>query len=83
MENMDKGLTVPQWVQINICPICLPKPKSSGFQFKRLHWASMVLCMSCEIKLDLNYFLHLNIYQVFPTFVQMESLINWQSLDFL
>ena len=23
-------------------PICLPKPKSSGFQEKRLHWASVV-----------------------------------------
>ena len=25
-----------------ICPICLPKPKSSGFNGKRLHWASVV-----------------------------------------
>ena len=25
-----------------ISPICLPKPKSSGFQEKRLHWASVV-----------------------------------------
>jgi hypothetical protein len=40
MENMDKGLTVPKWVLVEntpnaqefICPICLPKPKSSGFQ---------------------------------------------------
>ena len=40
---MDKGLTVPKWVLIVqpknipnalefICPICLPKPKISGFQ---------------------------------------------------
>ena len=46
MENMDKGLTVPKWVLIVwlkithnapefICPICLPKPKSSGFQWKK------------------------------------------------
>jgi hypothetical protein len=51
---MDKGLTVPKWVLVVwpkipqmppefICPICLPKPKSSGFQSKkRLHWASIV-----------------------------------------
>ena len=45
MENMDKGPTIPKWVLIVqpkipynlsatefICPICLPKPKSSGFQ---------------------------------------------------
>jgi hypothetical protein len=25
-----------------ICPICLPKPKSLGFDEKRLHWASVV-----------------------------------------
>ena len=25
-----------------IYQICLPKPKSSGFQEKRLHWASVV-----------------------------------------
>ena len=25
-----------------ISPICLPKPNSSGFQEKRLHWASVV-----------------------------------------
>ena len=25
-----------------ICPICLPKPKNSGFQWKRFHWASVV-----------------------------------------
>ena len=45
MENMDKGLTsklgadslaenttnAPEF----ICPICLPKPKRSGFQWKK------------------------------------------------
>ena len=46
MKNMDKRLTVPKWVLIVwpkippnapefICPICLPKPKSSGFQWKK------------------------------------------------
>ena len=25
-----------------ICPNCLPKPKSLGFRWKRLHWASVV-----------------------------------------
>ena len=50
---MDKGPTVPKWVLIIwpkipknnpefICPICLPKPKSSGFQLKRLHWTFVV-----------------------------------------
>ena len=46
-EKMDKELTVPKWVLIHssaentpnapefICPICLPKPKSSGFQWKK------------------------------------------------
>ena len=45
MQNMDNGLTVPKWVLIVwpkictpnapkfICPVCLPKPKSSGFQW--------------------------------------------------
>ena len=43
MENVDKELTVPKMganslaentpnVPEFICPICLPKPKSSGFQ---------------------------------------------------
>jgi hypothetical protein len=45
MENMDKGLTVPKWADSLaqktpnaldfVCPICLPKPKSSGFQWKK------------------------------------------------
>ena len=25
-----------------ICPNCLPKPKSLGFQYKRFHWATVV-----------------------------------------
>jgi hypothetical protein len=43
MKNMDMGLAVPKWVLKSlaestpnapefICPICLPKPKSYGFQ---------------------------------------------------
>ena len=43
MENMDTGLTVPKMGTDSlaentpnapefICPICLPKPKNSGFQ---------------------------------------------------
>ena len=48
MENMDKGLTVPKWVLKDssakntpnapefIYTICLPNPKSSGFQLGRL-----------------------------------------------
>ena len=51
---MDKGLTVPKWVLNSsaenspnapklICPICLPKFKSLGFQRKkRYHWAFVV-----------------------------------------
>ena len=45
MENMDKGLTTKMGAdslaEITpnapefICPICLPKPKSSGFQWKK------------------------------------------------
>ena len=47
MENMDKGLTVHTKMGADslakntpnvpefICPICLPKPKSSGFQWKK------------------------------------------------
>ena len=47
MENMDKGLTVLSKMGFDslaenipnapefICPICLPKPKSSGFQRKK------------------------------------------------
>ena len=46
MEKMDKGLTVPKWVLNSsaenspnapklICPICLPKFKSLGFQRKK------------------------------------------------
>ena len=53
MENMDKGLTLPQWVLINrskisqmpqnlsaqiVCPIL----KFCDFNEKRLHWASIV-----------------------------------------
>ena len=46
MENIDKGLTVPK-ISANslaentlnapefICPICLPKQKSSGIQWKK------------------------------------------------
>ena len=43
-ENMDKGFIEPKWVLIFentpnasefICPICLPKPKSSVFQWKK------------------------------------------------
>ena len=39
MENMDKGAdslaeNTPN-AQEFICPICLPKPKSSGFQWKK------------------------------------------------
>ena len=53
MENMDKGLT--HWTKMGadssaentpnapefIFPICLPKPKSSGFQWKK---ASLGVC---------------------------------------
>ena len=46
MDNIDKELTVPKWVPIVwpkippnvpefICPICLPKPKSSGISWKK------------------------------------------------
>ena len=40
-----------------ICPICLPKPKSVGFQEKRLHWASVVRSP--------NHFLHCNFFCCF------------------
>jgi hypothetical protein len=50
MENMDKGLTVPKWVQINwlkipqnlSAQIVCPSPKVWDFDGKRLHWASVV-----------------------------------------
>ena len=35
MKNMNKGLTVPPNAPEIICPICLAKPKSSGFQWKK------------------------------------------------
>ena len=45
MENMDKGLTHSKSADIStenipnapkfICPICLPKPKSLGFHWKK------------------------------------------------
>ena len=60
MENVDKGLKVPEWLLIVqpkipqsapkfICPICLPKPKSLRFQWrwKKLHWASIVRVVQC------------------------------------
>ena len=49
MENMDKELTLPKWVLINIphaskyfSPKCLPKPKSFKFLKKNSLWASVV-----------------------------------------
>ena len=42
MENIDKGLTVPNWVLIvwpkitQMPPICLPKPKNLVFLKKKL-----------------------------------------------
>ena len=53
MENMDKGLTVPKWVLINLPNIpqipqnlpaqfFCPSPKVLYFDEKRLHWASVV-----------------------------------------
>ena len=45
MENMDKGLTTKMVADSSaentpnatkfICPICVPKPKSLGFQWKK------------------------------------------------
>ena len=53
MENMDKGLTVPKWVLINLpkfpqmpqnvsAQIVCPSPKVWDFYEKRLNWASVV-----------------------------------------
>ena len=56
MENMDKGLTVKLSTKMGadklfentpnapkvICPNCLPKPKSLGFWWKKIHWVSVV-----------------------------------------
>jgi hypothetical protein len=51
MENMDKGLTVPKWVLINLAKIPqMPQNLSAqigvaqaqDFNEKRLHWASVV-----------------------------------------
>ena len=62
MEDMDKGLSVPKWVRIVwpkipqmpqnlIAPICLPKPKSFGFQWKKasLGVRSPYYCALCAI----------------------------------
>ena len=53
MENMDKGFTVPKWVQIvwqkipkmpqNLSvQFASPSPKVLNFNEQRLHWASVV-----------------------------------------
>jgi hypothetical protein len=56
MENMDKGLTVPKWVLINLSKntpntpkfIC-PSPKVWDFDEKRHHWASVVRASNHQI----------------------------------
>ena len=53
IENMDKGLTVPNWVLIVwpkntpnvlkiVCQICLPKPQSLEFSKNSSLWVSVV-----------------------------------------
>jgi hypothetical protein len=53
MKNMDKGLTVPNWVLMNwpkipqmpqnlSAQIVCPSPKVWDFDEKTLHWASVV-----------------------------------------
>ena len=42
---MDKGLTVPKWVQMPqnlFAKFVCPSPKVLDFNEKRLHWASVV-----------------------------------------
>ena len=62
MENMDKGLTVPKWVLINLskisqmpqnlsAQIVCPSPKVWDFDEKRLHWASVVRVLSHPLDL--------------------------------
>ena len=65
MENMDKGLTVPTWVLINVpkvpqmpqnlsAQIVCPSPKVWHFDKKGLHWASVVRDLATCIPRNIN-----------------------------
>ena len=67
MENMDKGLTVPKWMLINLpeipkipqnssAQIVCPSSKVWNFDVKRLQWASVVHGFK-DNKLPASYFL--------------------------